>query len=296
MNYKKANIMLWLTTTVWGLGFVATRIALVEGITVLEFIAIRFGIGAILINTIFFKQFKNITKYEFKAGSAIGAFVLLGFIAQTFGLLHVTPSVGGFVTATYVIIVPFLDRFLYKKKIDIYDGAAAALMLVGLGFITIADDFRVNIFVLPVLACAFFYALQTSYTGVAVQKNDAVRLSIIMFNFVFISATIMAVGQNIATGHTTIVTARAVYWLLFCGIFGTFIAFLFQNIAQKYVNATRAAIVLSMESVFALIFSIILYGEIVTFRILIGGGIILSAIMLCQTKFDFLKRRFYEQK
>ncbi|MCL2874571.1 MAG: DMT family transporter [Defluviitaleaceae bacterium] len=290
MNYNKATSLLWLTTVAWGLGFVATRIALVEGITVLEFIAIRFGIGAVLINILFYKQLWKITTDEMKAGAIIGTALLLGFIAQTFGLLHVTPSVGGFVTATYVIIVPFLDRFIYKKKIDIFEGSAAALMLVGLGFITISDGFNINIFVLPVFACAVFYAFQTSYTGVAVQKNDAIRLSIFMFNFVFVCAAVMAIGQNVATGHTTIVTMRAVYWLLFCGVFGTFMAFLFQNIAQKHVNATTAAVILSMESVFAFVFSVILYGEIVTARILIGGGIILCAIMLCQTKLSFLKR------
>jgi len=290
MDYKKASLLLWLTTVAWGLGFVATRIALVEGITVLEFIAIRFGIGSVLINILFYKQFKQVTKNEIKAGIIIGSAVLLGFIAQTFGLLHVSPSVGGFVTATYVIIVPFLDRFIYKKKIGIFEGSSAALMLIGLGFITIADDFSINIFVLPVLACAIFYAFQTSYTGVAVEKNDPIRLTIFMFNFVFIVSAIMAISQNVITGHTTIVTMRAVWWLLFCGVFSTFMAFIFQNIAQKYLNATTAAVIMSMESVFAFIFSVILYGEIVNSRILIGGGIILCAIMLCQTKLSFLQK------
>ncbi len=280
--------MLWAVAIFWGTGFVASKYVMDVGITALEFMAARFLTAAVLINIIFFKRVLKLNKQVIVAGGILGVLLFIAFWLQLVGLSMTTPAICGFVTSTCVVMVPFFDYYIYKKKIDWFEGFGAIFMIVGLGFIMLTDKLTINIGTLPSLLGAVCYAIHICYTGISARKNDTVSLTIVMFDVVAVLALIFAFGTDISQGRTPSITPNIIFWFLYNGVICTFLGFLGQTVAQEHVNSTKAAIIMSTEAVFSLIFSILLYKEIVTPKIVVGCTFIFIAMTLSQIKPKFL--------
>lgn len=282
MSRFKGEIGLLIVAIIWGSGFVASDIAL-SGFTPFEVMAIRFTISAICLSLVFHKHFKNITKREIFHGIIIGIFLYMAFSMQTIGLMYTTPSKNAFLTAVNVVIVPFIGVILYRRKIDIYGLIGAVLAAIGIGLISLNADLKINLGDMLTLVSAFGFAFHIFFTGEFLTKGtNPIKLTIIqMITASIISIIMLFIMKSDTSKEFSISSLIATIYL---GLFSTTLAFLLQTVSQKYTTGTKAAILLSTESVFGTIFSVILLNESLTLKSIIGCVIIFTAIIFSEVK------------
>ena len=283
-NYL-GEIGLVITAIIWGSGFVASAVSL-EYYTPYQILAGRFLIGVILLSLIFYKKLKYIKKSTLLKGTVLGIFLYAAFALQTIGLQYTTPSKNAFLTAVNVVIVPFIGYFFYKRKMDIYELSGALLALIGVAVLSLKLSSSLNIGDMLTLGCAVGFAFHIFYTAKFVKEEDPIQLTIIQM----LVAAILAWTMVFIKGETSFsFETEGVLNLLYLGVFSTTIAYLLQTVAQKYITETKAAIILSTESFWGMAFSVMILSEVLTVKMGIGAVIILIAIIVSETKFNFLK-------
>lgn len=281
------EIGLLVTAIIWGTGFPVSAIAL-DYFSPYQILAGRFIIGAVLLGVVFYKKLFNISKSVLLKGGLLGVFLYSAFAFQTVGLQFTTPSNNAFLTAVNVLIVPFIAFVLYRRKVSAFELVGAVLAMAGIALLSLNGSLSVNPGDVLSLLCAVFFAFHIFYTGQFVRKEDAITLTLVQMTVAAIIAWIV-IGVK---GETALpITTTSATSLLYLGVFSTTLAFLLQTVAQKHVSETKAAILLSMESLWGMIFSIIMLSEIVTAQMLIGAALILLAIILAETKPSFLVKR-----
>lgn len=220
-------------------------------------------------------------------GAVLGIFLYLAFALQTVGLQFTTPSKNAFLTAVNVVIVPFIAFVIYKRKIDMYELMGAILAMVGVGILSLKLSAEINIGDLLTLGCAFGFAFHIFFTAKYVKDSDPVTLTLIQM----LTAAIIGIIVVLFRGETSFVIEKeGMFSLLYLGIFSTTIAYLLQTVAQKMITETKAAIILSTESFWGMVFSVAILDETMTIKMVIGAILILSAIIISETKFPFLKK------
>lgn len=284
-----AEFGLILIAMIWGSGFVGTQLALDGGLTPLQLLTIRFFIGAVLINLMFFKQIKeNINKEILKSGVILGFFLFIAFAVQTIGILYTTPTKNAFITAANVVIVPFIGFFIYKRKLDKIGIISSIMTLIGIGILSLEADFSINIGDFLTLICAFGFAFHIFFTSEFASKYNPIILTGIQFTVAFILSLVCQIFMGEMKIEAQI---NGYLGALYLGVFSTTIAFLLQTICQKMVDGTKTAIILSTEAVFGTIFSVLILKEIVTLKMLIGIAIIFTSIIMAETKLSFIKKK-----
>ncbi len=286
----RGEIGLIIVAIIWGSGFVASDVAL-GYFTSFQVMAIRFSIGAITMSLVFHKKFNTITKKTLIHGIIIGVALYFAFLMQTIGLIYTTPSKNAFLTAINVIIVPFIGYIFLKEKIDIHGLIGAFLAVIGVGFISFNLDLSINVGDLLTLLCAFGFAVHIFTTGEFLKRgSDPIHLTIIqMITASIISIFFMLVFKNTEQPlkETEASFNTALFATVYLGLFSTTVAFLLQTISQKFTTSTKTAIILSTEAVFGSLLSIIILGENITIRLIVGSLIIFSAIIISETKPNF---------
>ncbi|MEG1992174.1 MAG: DMT family transporter [Acetivibrio sp.] len=276
MKKKMAVLGLILVTIIWGGGFAASDIAL-KSLTPFQIMTIRFFLATVILGGISLPQMKNIKKEEIRAGILMGVALFAGFALQIIGLQYTTPSKNAFLTATNVVMVPFIAFLFYKKMVG-WNGIIGAVMaIIGVGILSLEQGFSLGLGDALTLAGAVGFAFQIFLTGEFAGKYRVLVLnSIQMGTALFLSLLFLGV-----TGQVQ-VQATPSGWVsvLYLGIISTSITYLLQTNCQKYVDETKAAIILSMESVFGTLFSVILLHESITIRMVAGCVIILAAVFL----------------
>lgn len=284
-NYL-GEIGLIITAIIWGSGFVASAVSL-EHYTPYQILAGRFLIGVVLLSLVFYKKLKTITKNTIIKGTILGLFLYIAFALQTVGLQYTTPSKNAFLTAVNVVIVPFIGFFFYKRRMDMFELLGAALALVGIGVLSLKLSTGINIGDLLTLGCAVGFAFHIFYTSRFVKEEDAIHLTIIQM----VVATVLGWMVVLSKGETTFTfESEGVLPLIYLGVFSTTIAYLLQTIAQKYITETRAAIILSTESFWGMVFSVLILSEVLSMKMAVGAILILIAIIISETKFSFLTK------
>ncbi|QPQ33509.1 DMT family transporter [Lysinibacillus sp. JNUCC-52] len=287
MKQYIADGMLLTTAIVWGSGFVITAIAL-EYLTAYQVMAGRFLLASIILTAIFGYKLKNATKSVIWKGVVLGTILYIAFALQTVGLQYTTPSKNAFLTAVNVIVVPLIAYAVYKRRIDGYEIIGSIIALVGIGCLSLQGSFTMNIGDALSLACAVAFAFDIFCTNLFVQKEDAIALTIIQF----ITASVIGILVVVSRGDIPAsLEKEAIYSLIYLGIFSTTIAYLFQNVANQYTSATKAAIILSTESFFGMVLSVIFLHEVLTSRMVIGAVLILLAILIAEVKPAYPKKR-----
>lgn len=286
MGKYKGEILMLITAIMWGSGFVGMAIGL-EHWTVMQLMAGRFMLATVLLSIIFYKKIRLITKTVFWKGTILGAILFTAFTFQTIGLEYTTPSKNAFLTSVNVIIVPILAYVIYKRRIDRFEGIAALFALVGIGFLSLQGSMTINIGDLMSLLCAVGFAFDIFYTNVFVKTEDALALTIVQF----FAASILSVIGVIALGEIpTSASAEGIYTIVYLAVFCTLVAYACQNIGMQYANPTKSAIILSTESLFGTICSVIILHEVLTGKMLIGCVLIFAAILFAEVKPGFKKR------
>lgn len=270
-----------LVTVIWGGGFVASDIAL-ESMKPFQIMMVRFLLASVLMGVISRGQQKSEEKLKdragaIKAGILMGVALFMGFAFQIIGLQYTTPSKNAFLTALNVVIVPFIAFVILKKKIGAKGIIGAVMSVLGVALLSLNGNFTVSLGDGLTLFCAVGFAFQIFFTSEFVKKYPASVLNTVqMFTaFVLSAISLMIFGENDFQ-----VTTQGWLSALYLGVVSTTICYLLQTACQKYIDETKAAIILSMESVFGTIFSILILHEVVTVRMVIGCAVILAAVII----------------
>ena len=270
-----------LVTVIWGGGFVASDIAL-ESMKPFQIMMVRFLLASVLMGVISRGQRKSEEKLKdragaIKAGVLMGVTLFMGFAFQIIGLQYTTPSKNAFLTALNVVIVPFIAFVILKKKIGAKGLIGAVMSVLGVALLSLNGNFTVSLGDGLTLFCAVGFAFQIFFTSEFVKKYPASVLNTVqMFTaFVLSAISLMIFGENDFQ-----VTTQGWLSALYLGVVSTTICYLLQTACQKYIDETKAAIILSMESVFGTIFSILILHEVVTVRMVIGCAVILAAVII----------------
>jgi drug/metabolite transporter (DMT)-like permease len=192
--------------------------------------------------------------------------------------VHTSAGKGGFITGFYIILVPILG-LLIKQKTSILTWAGAMISIIGLYFLSVNESFKINIGDILVLIGAFFWAFQILVIGFFSNRTDPIKLSSTQFMICailsFLSALIdeKIIIENILSASIPI---------LYTGIFSAGIAFTLQIIAQKEAHPSNAAIIMSLEAVFAVIGGWLILDETIPVRRLIGCAFMLAGMILSQ--------------
>lgn len=288
MNKKKsllADMSLLLVAIVWGIGFIISKNAL-DYMDPIYLMFLRFTLSSVLMVIIFWKKLLKIKIKDLEAGVIIGLFLFLGFLFQTVGLQYTTVSKQAFITASNVVMVPFILWFIIKKSPDIYEIVSAILCFIGIGILSLEGSMTMGLGEGLTLICAVFFALHIISIGYYSKKHDPILLTILQFAVAAILSFLVAIILKV---EFTSITKEIAKSMLYLSIVSTILAFGIQNVAQKYTTSTHAAIILSLESVFGSLFSVLLLSETFTLKLFLGCIIIFLAVITAETKWKFLK-------
>lgn len=265
-----------LVTVIWGGGFVASDIALMS-LTPFQIMTVRFFLGTLILGGISLPGMKRIRKEEFKAGFLMGCALFAGFALQIVGLQYTTPSKNAFLTATNVVMVPFISFVIYRKVVGLNGIVGAVMAIAGVGILSLNGSLTLGAGDALTLAGAVGFAFQIFLTGEFAPKYRAAALNSVQMATAFLLSAVFLAAQGQVSIHAT-----STGWLsvLYLGVVSTAITYLLQTNCQQYVDETKAAIILSMESVFGTLFSVLLLHESVTLRMVAGCVLILAAVIL----------------
>ena len=283
-----AKPMLFAAALIWGTSFFIMKNAL-DALPVFYLLAFRFTGGAVLLGLVCWNKWRGMTRDYLWRGAIIGAFLFLAYTVQTFGLARTTPSKNAFLTAVYCVIVPFLTWAVVKRKPDRYNILAAVLCVTGVGFVSLTEQLTVNLGDLLTLVAAGFYAAHI----VAVEKvspgKDITLLTVFQFAFAALYSWVGALATEVFPA-AAMQDPSVVLPLVYLCVMATTVALLFQNVGQIWSDPASASVILSLESVFGVLFSVLFYGDPVTARLLMGFALIFVAVVCSETKFSFLRK------
>lgn len=290
MRKYLAILGLILVTVIWGGGFVASDMAL-GSLSPFQIMTIRFGIGTVLMGVISFRHLRRIKKEELYAGFLLGCALFLGFACQIVALQYTTPSKNAFLTATNVVMVPFISYLVYREKVNTRGIVGAVMAIVGVGILSLNRNFSLGFGDILTLVCAVGFALQIFLTGEFVVKYRATILNFVQMGTAFLLSAIILI---VLREWKFAATMQGWFSVLYLGVISTTLTYLLQTSCQKYVDETKAAIILSMESVFGTLFSILILHEAVTFKMILGCIIILAAVIIANSASSGRKEELVE--
>lgn len=288
--HRLAKPMLFAAALIWGSSFFIMKGA-VDVIPTFYLLAIRFTGGAVLLGLVCLKKWKkHFTRDYLWRGAIIGGFIFTAYAVQTFGIERTTPSNNAFLTAVYCVLVPFLYWIVMKRRPDRYNLLAAVLCVAGVGFVSLNGGFHMALGDILTLIGAFFYAAHIVAVARVSPGRDIYLLTVLQFAFAALYAWIFGLLFQ-APPSAAILSPDLIIQLTYLTVMCTTVALLFQNVGQIWSDPASAAVILSLESVFGVVFSVICYGDPVTLKLVIGFVLIFVAVICSETKFSFLRRK-----
>jgi drug/metabolite transporter (DMT)-like permease len=280
---RGAIVMLWLTAAIWGFAFVAQRAGM-EFIGPFTFNGIRFLLGsASLLPLIFWMKYKQETpaaksRNIVRGGLLAGIVLFIGASLQQAGMVYTEAGKAGFITGFYVILVPLIGVFIGQHITKLL-WAGALVALAGLYLLTINGPFVLQKGDLLILLSAFFWAIHVQLINKLVDTHAALPLSA----FQFAVCGILSLGTGFVFETITIDSILLAIWpLLYGGLMSVGIAYTLQVVAQQHVHPAYASIILSFETVFAVLGGWLLLGELLSLRNLAGCLLMLAGIVVVQ--------------
>lgn len=281
-----AKLALFAATLIWGSSFVLVKNT-VEILPPNFFVMLRFIIAAVFLNAAFYKRFRNMDKKYIGQGAVAGFFLFCAYCFQTIGISGTTPGKNAFLTTVYCVIVPFLFWLTNKNRPDGYNISAALICMAGIGLVSLDGSFAMCRGDLFTLIGGFFYAAHMVALAKVGRGRDPILLTVWQFYF---AAAFAGVYTLLFEPKLYVFNSRILFSLAYMAIGCTAVALLFQTIGQKHTHPSAAAIILSFESVFGVIFSIIFYHETVTLKLAGGFALIFLSVLISETKLSFLKK------
>ncbi|MFF3987962.1 DMT family transporter [Streptomyces sp. NPDC001797] len=267
---------LLLVTAVWGATFLVVKDATV-GMPVFSFLAWRFAIAAVVMAAIRPSVVRRVDRGTLGRGAAAGFLLGMAYILQTLGLQHTSAAVSGFLTGLFVVLTPLLAWLLFRQRLSPLAWTAALTATAGLALITLSGVSFGSGEALTLL-CAVCFALHLLALGRWSPGGDAYALTVVQLATAALMCLIGTVPHGVRIPHD----AGAWTAVLVTAVLASAFAYMVQTWAQKHVTATQAAVILTMEPVFAGLFAVFAGGERLTFSTLAGGALVVTAMFLVE--------------
>jgi drug/metabolite transporter (DMT)-like permease len=275
-----AAIALMTVAASWGFGFVWMKDA-IERQPYFDFLALRFTIAAGVMFLIRPKLVRHIDLSFLNRGALLGLALGLGYVTQTIGLEQSTAAITGFFTGLYIVFTPVFAWLLLRQKIASKVLLGVIIATVGLGVITLGG-LGFDIGTISLLACAILFALHIVGLGRWSPGRDTYALTVVQLATVAVICWVGALFNPSDPGYQPPPDADVWNAVLFTAIFATAIAFFVQTWAQSIMDASRVAIILTTEVVFAALFAVALGQEVLSIRTVIGGSLMVIAMLIVE--------------
>jgi drug/metabolite transporter (DMT)-like permease len=284
----KSDALLLTTAIIWGFAFVAQRVGM-DYVGPFTFNGIRFAIGSLSLLPLvaMSREQRNATneilpppglKTILLGGGALGLALFLGASLQQIGLVYTTAGKAGFITGLYVIIVPLLG-LIWRQQPRLGTWVGAFLAAIGLYFLSVTEKFSMEFGDLLVLISAFFWAAHVLIIGWLSPRINPIKLA---FSQYVACSILSLITASVIEDITLRSIFQATVPILYGGLLSVGVAYTLQVVAQRDAHAAHAAILLSLESVFAAIGGWLILDEIISARGLFGCGLMLAGMLLSQ--------------
>jgi drug/metabolite transporter (DMT)-like permease len=266
-------------TIVWGWTFLIVKEA-VQQMPVMDFLAVRFAMAAIVMFVLRPASLSRMSWRGWRRGMILGVLLGSAYITQTQGLRYTSPAISGFITGMSVVFTPVISWLLIRQKSSRSTWLAIGLACIGLALLSLRG-WAFGIGELLTLGCAIFVALHIVGLGKWASEHEVYGLALIQIGTIAVISLLAATPGGISLPPNVSV------WMTvgITSVLATALAFFIQTWAQSLVPPTHAAVVLTMEPVFAGVFSVVFGSEQLTLRIIFGAVCILSAMFTIQLKF-----------
>jgi drug/metabolite transporter (DMT)-like permease len=271
-----ASLALLGVTAAWGSTFFMIKDLLHE-VSVLDFLAVRFTIAALAVVALAPRRVRALPRRQLRNGALLGFVYGVAQILQTTGLERTAASVSGFVTGMYVIATPFFAALLLSERVGRAAWLAAVVATVGLAVLSLSG-FSVSFGVALIFASAMLYALHIVGLGRWSIPEHAYGLTAIQMVVIAVVCMAATVSDGVDVPRSGGGWASLLYMAMIAGA----LAILLQTWAQAHLAPTRAAIIMTMEPVFAAAFAVAFGGESTSVRLLIGGLLVLGAMLIVE--------------
>lgn len=273
MRVRLAPWALLLVSAMWGISFVWMK-DILDQQDVYSFLVSRFLVAALFMILIKPQVIRLMNKALIVKGLLTGMALGSGYIFQTLGLDRTTPAITGFITGLYVVITPLFAFIFLKERLTIAMSIYIAVAVVGLAVLSV-EGWSVGVGELLVLASAALFALHIILLGAWSKNFDAYALTVVQL----IGCAILAAVPASINGYSSPPDVQVWSVVIFTAVFATAFAFVVQTWSQARISTTKVAVILTMEVVFAAIFSFLYGMEPFTLRLAIGGGLVLFAML-----------------
>jgi len=260
----------------WGSTFFLIK-DLLDRVPTLDFLAVRFAVAGLVMVAVAPRALRRLSPLARRRAVVLGALYGVAQILQTAGLAHTAASVSGFITGLYVVATPLLAAVLLRTRINGLTWAAVVLATGGLAVLTL-DGIALGYGEAITLVAAILYALHIVALGAWSTAEDALGMSIAQVLVIAVMCLVATVPDGLVLPATNADWLSVLYMALVAGA----LALVAQTWAQAHLAPTRAAIVMSMEPVFAATFAVGLGGESLTWRLLGGGAMVLVAMLVVE--------------
>ncbi|GAB3265879.1 DMT family transporter [Nocardioides dilutus] len=268
-----ATAALLATTAAWGSTFFLIK-DLLDRVPTLDFLAVRFLIAGVVMAAVAPGALRRLSGESRRHALVLGLLYGVAQILQTAGLAHTAASVSGFITGMYVVATPLFAALILRTRVTSVTWAAVVLATAGLGVLTL-DGFSVGYGEAITLVASLIYALHIVGLGAWSTPSEALGMSVVQLLVIAAVCLLATAPDGVVLPATGRDWLSVVYMALVAGA----LALLAQTWAQAHLAPTRTAIIMSTEPVFAAFFAVLLGGEGLTGRMVLGGLMVLAAML-----------------
>ncbi len=286
-----SKLAILVTTLIWGSSFIIMKHT-VDNVPTFLLLAIRFSVSFIIMFFICLPRLERVSRKFALYGIIAGIFLFTAYSFQTYGLIDTTPGKNAFLTAVYCVLVPFMFWAVRGGRPKLYNIAAAFICLTGIGLVGLDPALTMGRGDALTLVGGVFYALHMVALAKFGSSRDPIVFSMLQFGTCAILSWCSSFIHE-GTPDFSVLNSNNIISLAYLAIFGTCLAFVFQTIGQKYLNPSTASIIMSLESVFGVVFAILLApaDNIPTLSEIAGFVLIFAAILLSENVFGFGTRK-----
>ena len=294
------NALLILTAMIWGTAFVFQRTGM-ESIEPITFNAARMALAAVAVGAVSVaataaekkrfageritgpgeEQHRAYNRNTLIGGICCGTFLAAASIFQQMGIVYTTAGKAGFITAMYMLLVPVIGTVFFHKRNSWIVWLAVLIGVAGMYLLCMTEGFRLTRGDTLVCICALLFSGHILCCDHFVQLGDPIRISAIQFAACTVLSAIAAVILEQPTWDKIVSAAIPI---LYCGLISGGLGYTLQIVAQKFTDPTIASLLMSLESVFAVIAGALLLGERMSTRELMGCVVMFAAIVLVQIR------------
>lgn len=291
ISEKGYSVLLFVVAAIWGTGFIATQIAIDAGFSSQFIMLVRFSLAAMIFGIAFRKCLSAMQRTDLVGGFLCGALLFSSFFLQTVGLKYCTPANNAFITATNIILVPFLSWIVFRMYPQRKAFIGAILCFAGVWILSWQSSDTAVLFgkgELLTLGGAVCFAFHTVCLGYFARNIDTKKLNFVQLATAAVFSLLsFVIGDRDLTQFSPSKYHLAVLYL---AVFSTCVAYFIQTTAQKHLPPSRVAVIIATESLFASVLSVVLGFEGIKLSLLLGGLLILSAVVVVETDWNVYKK------